>query len=118
MGKVMKKLADEARRLDQEDNLARFRDEFSIPGRDDGPDLNYFCGHSLGLQPRAVEAVLREELQAWSQRAVRGHFEGSLPWMKYSDELRPSLAQLAGARDAFARAEAELATRPGKRPQL
>jgi kynureninase len=98
MGKVMKKLADEARIFDQEDDLARFRDEFCIPGRDDGSDLHYFCGHSLGLQPRAVESVIREELQAWSQRAVRGHFEGPLPWMEYSNELRPQLAQLAEAK--------------------
>jgi kynureninase len=98
MEKILKKLADEARRLDQEDNLARFRDEFRIPRRDDGSDLHYFCGHSLGLQPRAVESVIREELQAWSQQAVRGHFEGPLPWMKYNDELRPALAQLVGAK--------------------
>ena len=57
----------------------------------------YFCGHSLGLQARSVESVVNEELRAWRDLAVRGHFEGKLPWMDYNDRLSQPLAELTGA---------------------
>lgn len=94
----MDKLEQKARKLDEEDQLAPFRDRFCIPTHDDGSDLLYFCGHSLGLQPRSVTTVLREELQAWSTLAVRGHFVGRQPWMACADQLREPLAELTGAR--------------------
>jgi len=93
----MKKLRDEARKMDQADDLGGFRDHFFIPTQHDGRDLVYFCGHSLGLQPRSVEAVMARELKAWRELAVRGHFEGDAPWMDYNKRLCRPLAQLFGA---------------------
>ena len=75
----MKQLREKARRLDREDGLAAFRERFHFPRHQDGSELAYFCGHSLGLQAKSVETVLGEDLDSWRERAVRGHFEGPLP---------------------------------------
>ncbi len=64
---------DRARQLDRDDPLARFRDEFWIPPHGDGGEQLYFCGHSLGLQPRRLEDAVAEELQAWKTLGVEGH---------------------------------------------
>jgi len=89
---------ERARRLDADDRLASFRDRFWIPKRSDGSDQLYFCGNSLGLQPRALAAEMAEELEAWKALGVAGHFEGRFPWMPYHEFLREPLARLTGAR--------------------
>jgi kynureninase len=57
----------------------------------------YFAGNSLGLQPRAAPAAVKQELDVWADLAVEGWFEGVQPWLTSADELRPSLARLVGA---------------------
>jgi kynureninase len=94
----MKKLLQFAKVQDQEDKLGGFRSKFHIPSHRDGVDQTYFCGHSLGLQPKSVESAVSEALHAWKTLGVRGHFEGELPWIEYNDALRPLLAKLAGAK--------------------
>ena len=81
---------------DTADALAGFRDEFLIP-RHRGREIAYFCGNSLGLQPRATRAALEAELDAWADHAVEAHFRGSLPWMDYHEFVRDDLAALVGA---------------------
>ncbi|MFC1689105.1 kynureninase [Pseudomonadota bacterium] len=93
----MEKLLATARTLDNEDVLSGFRERFLVPGHDDGSDLVYFCGHSLGLQPKSTALMVQGELDAWQARAVRGHFEGPLPWMDYNQRLCESLAGLTGS---------------------
>lgn len=83
--------------LDAQDALAGLRQQFLIPPRADGSDSVYLCGHSLGLQPRAVAGLLTEELDAWAQLGVEGHFQARRPWLSYHEQLSPLLAQLAGA---------------------
>jgi kynureninase len=82
--------------LDAADPLAGFRDRFHIPRHRDGEQL-YFCGNSLGLQPRAVRPALLEELDAWAGLGVEGHFLGRHPWMPYHAFVRDSLAACVGA---------------------
>jgi kynureninase len=94
----MDNLLAEANSLDQQDELAGFRARFHIPKHSDGTDLVYFCGHSLGLQAKTVQAVVQDELDAWRERAVRGHFEGPLPWMDFNRRLCESLSGLVGSR--------------------
>jgi len=94
----MEHLLETAKRLDADDRLSHFRERFHIPLNRDGSEQAYFCGHSLGLQARAVESVVLEELAAWRARAVHGHFTGDLPWMDYNDMLSGMLAELTGAR--------------------
>ncbi|MBD8872969.1 kynureninase [Rhodanobacter sp. DHB23] len=88
--------AEWAQAADAADPLRAFRDEFLIPPHD-GRDSAYFCGNSLGLQPRAVRAALAAELDDWAQLAVEGHFKGRLPWMDYHEFVRDHLAEVVGA---------------------
>ena len=84
---------------DAADPLAAFRDEFLIPPHAHGEQV-YFCGNSLGLQPRATRAALISELDDWSELAVEAHFRGRHPWMPYHAEVRGHLAELVGAQPA------------------
>ncbi|MFC5439756.1 kynureninase [Rhodanobacter ginsenosidimutans] len=86
---------------DAADPLRHFRDEFLIPPHEDGSgravDSVYFCGNSLGLQPRAVREAVNAELDYWGELGVEGHFKGRLPWMDYHEFLRDDLAAIVGA---------------------
>src|SRR5262245_26598818 len=86
-----------ARQLDEQDPLCRYRERFHLPAGD-GLPLIYFCGHSLGLQPRGVRDLVEGELDAWARLGVEGHFTGSAPWYSYHELLRESGARLVGAR--------------------
>lgn len=85
-----------ARQLDA-GPLSRFRDRFLIPRCPDGREAIYFCGHSLGLQPRAVKAYLEQELDDWARLAVDAHFQGRTPWFSYHEIFRAPLGRLVGA---------------------
>ncbi|HET8746521.1 MAG TPA: kynureninase [Ramlibacter sp.] len=86
-----------AQAQDDADPLRPFRDEFLIPPHDGG-EGHYFCGNSLGLQPRAARPALSAELDYWGELAVEGHFKGRAPWLNYEDYLRDDLARLVGAK--------------------
>lgn len=86
-----------ARALDERDPLAPFREEFLIPPHGEGEQV-YFCGNSLGLQPKATRAALNDELDDWSALGVEAHFRGKHPWMPYHEEVRDHLAELVGAK--------------------
>jgi kynureninase len=85
-----------AQAQDAADPLRGFRDEFLIPPHEDR-DSHYFCGNSLGLQPRAVRPALSAELDYWGELGVEGHFKGRLPWMDYHEFVRDDLATVVGA---------------------
>jgi kynureninase len=86
-----------ARDQDQKDPLRSFRSQFLFP-RHGGRQVLYFCGNSLGLQPKAVRASLIHELDQWARYGVEGHFEGDLPWMHYHKFLVDQSAGLVGAK--------------------
>lgn len=50
-----------AKERDQQEPLYKFREQFYFPQRD-GKDAIYFCGNSLGLQPRNVKGAIEQEL--------------------------------------------------------
>lgn len=85
-----------ARKLDAGDTLAGYRDLFFLPHQADGKPIIYLCGHSLGLQPKAVRPFLEQELLDWAQLGVEGHFKGRTPWYSYHELFRES-ARLVGA---------------------
>lgn len=87
---------DWARQRDAADPLRTLRDEFLIPPHADG-SVRYFCGNSLGLEPRGVREAIAAELDSWAERAVEGHFKGDLPWMTYHEFVRDHLAEVVGA---------------------
>src|SRR5262249_36169569 len=83
--------------LDADDELACFRDRFHIPRGPDGSPAIYFCGNSLGLQPKATRALIQQELDDWARLGVGGHFKDTTPWYTYPELLRESTARLVGA---------------------
>jgi kynureninase len=85
-----------AQQFDAADPLRAFRDEFLIP-RHDGREQAYFCGNSLGLQPKSARAHVEEVLDKWAAEAVEGHFTGQAQWMPYHELVREPLAQVVGA---------------------
>lgn len=82
---------------DAADPLRAFRDEFHIPPHA-GHETLYFCGNSLGLQPKGVRAAIEAELSDWSELAVEAHFRGKSPWMHYHEYVRDAMAAVVGAK--------------------
>jgi kynureninase len=87
-----------ADRLDNDDPLAGFRDRFEFPAERGGRKAVYFCGHSLGLQPKLAAQYVQEELLEWARRGVDGHFHARRPWVSYHRNATAALAALTGAR--------------------
>src|SRR3546814_12183177 len=90
-----------AQALDAADPLRGLRDEFLIP-RHDGREQAYFCGNSLGLQPRTARAHAAEVLDKWAHAAVEGPFTGQAQRMTYPALVRVGLAPVGGAHPAAA----------------
>ncbi len=86
-----------ARELDARDPLAQYRDRFHYPPAKNGCDCIYFCGNSLGLQPRTVSAHVEQELKDWAELGVEGHFHAKNPWLPYHESLTVPTARLVGA---------------------
>ncbi|MFC2187439.1 kynureninase [Fulvivirgaceae bacterium LMO-SS25] len=83
---------------DQQDPLKSFREEFTFP-QVNGRDAIYFCGNSLGLQPKLAREYVNRELDQWANLGVEGHFNGERPWAKYHHLFKKSVAELVGARE-------------------
>lgn len=87
-----------AQRLDEDDSLRDFRQLFHFPTQKNGSDFLYFCGNSLGLQPRTAKQALDSELEDWANLGVEGHFHGKKPWFHYHKFLTEHSAELVGGR--------------------
>lgn len=111
-----------AEALDASDPLQSLRSEFHIPTLADlaseeppppadpnQPVLTtpspsqlciYFCGNSLGLQPKRTAALINEELSIWATRGVTGHFRHprSRPWVSIDEGVTQHLATVVGAK--------------------
>lgn len=81
---------------DAADPLRALRQEFHIP-KHDGSEQAYFCGNSLGLQPKTARRHVEEVLDKWAMEAVEGHFTGQAQWMPYHELVRDPLAAVVGA---------------------
>ncbi|CAL6315434.1 unnamed protein product [Bathycoccus prasinos] len=79
--------------------LSIYRSRYHFP-KHKGEDCLYFCGNSLGLQPKSTKAALIAELDHWAAHGVEGHFTGDNAWMYYHKLLTPASARLVGARDS------------------
>ena len=86
-----------ARQQDREDKLAKFRDRFYIPRNDDGDEVLYLCGNSLGLQPRKTREYVSREFDKWAKKGVDGHFDDDDPWYSYHELLSEGLGAVVGA---------------------
>ncbi|MBI0311563.1 kynureninase [Streptomyces javensis] len=82
---------DDARRLDEKDPLAPFRDRFITPA-DDGL-IAYLDGNSLGRPPKATQERLNSLLtQEWGTRLIRSWSEG---WMELPERVGDALGEAA-----------------------
>lgn len=86
-----------ARQQDNTDKLSSFRDKFFFP-EINGKRALYFCGNSLGLQPKTASDALQQELNDWAKFAVEGHFHAKNPWFSYEKMFDEPLANLLGAK--------------------
>lgn len=84
-----------AKKEDIKDPLKHFREKFYIPKNKNKENLIYFCGNSLGLQPKAVPEVLKKELEVWQEKGVLGQEDR---WINYHERLTNSSASVVGAK--------------------
>ena len=89
---------DFALAMDARDPLTGYRERFHFPRTKNGERCLYLCGHSLGLQPKTVGKYIEQELSAWAQLGVEGHFRAKHPWVPYHRLLTVQTASLVGAK--------------------
>ncbi|NCX96282.1 MAG: kynureninase [Chitinophagia bacterium] len=85
-----------AAQLDSTDPLKAYRQHFHIPEHE-GKPVAYFCGNSLGLQPKQAAEYMQEELNDWATMGVEGHFRAKRPWFSYHHLFTDRLAAVVGA---------------------
>lgn len=83
---------EDAKQLDIEDKLGRFREEFYIK-----PNSIYMDGNSLGLLSKRAEKTLLESLNDWKEHGIDGWTNGTHPWFFLSEKLGEMMAPLVGA---------------------
>ena len=108
---------EHAKSLDDACPLKRFRNEYIIPSKanlkvQDAADLEipadasdpgiYFCGNSLGLQPKRTAEYITAQLNTWSHLNVHGHFRSVKnsplkPWQELCDQASTLSAPIVGA---------------------
>ena len=93
----MEEMYAKALSYDKADTLSNYRKLFHIPCTTEGKEHIYFCGNSLGLQPRSARDYIEQELIKWQNQAVEGHFTAPNPWLHYHKLFKPALAHLTGA---------------------
>jgi kynureninase len=88
-----------AKFLDKEDSISDLRKEFYLPkSKKSGKDIIYFCGNSLGLQPKKSKEFVNDELEAWASKGVDAHVKGINPWVNYHEIVTKNLSKLLGAK--------------------
>ena len=89
---------DFAKEMDIKDEISDYRYKFLIPKNKDGSDKIYFCGNSLGLQPKQTQKYIEQELQDWGEMAVEGHTNAKNPWLLYHEFLTEKTSRIVGAK--------------------
>lgn len=82
-----------AQKLDQRDELSRFRQEFYLLS-----DTIYMDGNSLGLLSQRAEQALLASLHDWKTYGIDGWSRGNQPWFYISEKLGQMSAPLVGAK--------------------
>ncbi len=83
-----------SRQLDKQDAIKGCRELFHYPKDRQGKELIYFCGNSLGLQPKKVSSYIEKELSIWAEKGVLGQDER---WISYHEKLQGTTSRLVGA---------------------
>ncbi len=82
--------------MDQRDSLNGYRNLFNYPKNNTGDSLIYFCGNSLGLQPKAAFSQIKKEFSIWSNKGVLGQ---DSRWIPYHERMTKTSAKLVGAKE-------------------
>ena len=80
---------------DGNDPLNYLREKFYHPFDKNKKPVIYFCGNSLGLQPKSVFDILEKELKIWQERGVLGQENR---WINYHEKLAVPSANIVGAK--------------------
>jgi kynureninase len=86
-----------AKQQDANDPLKNYREKFYFPMMH-GRETVYFTGNSLGLQPKATQDYVLNELEDWATFGVEGHFHARKPWMPYHEQFAVPLSKIVGAK--------------------
>lgn len=81
-----------AKKLDEQDALKIYRDEFYLQ-----PNVIYMDGNSLGLLSKRAEQSLLSLLDSWKKYGIDGWTQGEHPWFYFSETLSEMCAPLVGA---------------------
>jgi kynureninase len=87
-----------AQQQDEKDSLYKFRSQFYFP-QHNGKDAIYFCGNSLGLQPKNVEVAIQQELKDWQNLGVGGYANAKTPWLFYQQNFQKTLSKIVGCKE-------------------
>ncbi|MBA6153314.1 kynureninase [Gelidibacter maritimus] len=87
-----------AKQQDQNDVLASYRNRFHIPKDNQGKEVIYMTGNSLGLQPKSTRDYIHQELEDWANLGVEGHTDAKHPWLHYHEFLTENMAKVVGAK--------------------
>ena len=87
-----------AQSKDKEDKLAAFKHKFYFP-QINNKDVIYFCGNSLGLQAKTVEAAVKQELDDWKNLGIAGFLHAKNPWMYYQEYFKTALGKIVGCKE-------------------
>src|SRR6056297_2502226 len=82
-----------ARKLDEQDELSKFRHHFFIPD-----NTIYMDGNSLGLMSREAEYSLERVLNEWRDLAIKGWLSGKTPWFNMAETIGERAANLVGTK--------------------
>ncbi|XP_041481123.1 kynureninase-like isoform X1 [Lytechinus variegatus] len=99
-----------AKKMDELDQLAPLREEFIMPKMKELPDVDlslvnkedeciYFCGNSLGLQPKGLKFYFDAELEKWAKIGVHGHLCGQMPWAFCDEVLATDMSNIVGCKE-------------------
>ncbi|MDN3439223.1 kynureninase [Planococcus sp. APC 3900] len=80
------------KRLDQQDPLANFKQEFFVE-----KEMMYMDGNSLGLMSKRAETALQNLMESWKTFGIDGWTEGEHPWFTLAESLSARVAPLVGA---------------------
>ncbi len=86
-----------ARSKDDQDELKSYKERFFNPQGKNGEPAIYFCGNSLGLQPKEVPKLIQRELDSWRKNGVEGHFHDTI-WTTLHEEIAEITAPIVGAK--------------------
>lgn len=82
-----------SKQLDQQDVLAKYKQEFFVE-----KETVYMDGNSLGLMSKRSEAKLHSLMDSWKTFGIDGWTEGEHPWFTLAEEMSARIAPIVGAK--------------------